>query len=261
MNLTTVINVPSDGSYFEGHFPGRPILPGVAEIVLALDALAAAEHSEVSIQRIAYTRLRQIVLPGDRLDLTTREVDGGRMRIDLKRDGVLVANGEWTLGLPEPACDNASPATATLGGPRPEIPSLDQLLPHRPPMRFIQSVLAETTESLVCSACIPSTCALVNNSDTPAVVGLEAAAQAAAVWETLQRLRTQGAAEPRVGYLVALRDVVFYADRIPADQELIITVRLEAAAPPLCHYQVEVCLGGKTLLRGIIATFLKEDGE
>ena len=121
--------------------------------------------------------------------------------------------------------------------------------------------MAETADSLSCAVAIPSVCALVSDGAAPAVAGLEAAAQAAAAWEALQRQRAGGMAVPRVGYLVALRDVVFFARRIPAGQTLVVIVRLDAAAPPLSHYQMELRLGNKLLLRGMIATFLKKDGD
>jgi len=228
---------------------------------LILEALARDRNGgDMALREIAYTRLRQIVLPGDRLELTARTVDSGRVRIELKREGALVANGEWMLGVPEPAGE-AAPACTTATGPPPETPPLDALLPHRPPMRFIQSILVETADSLSCVAVIPSACALVSDGTASAVAGLEAAAQAAAAWEALQRQRAGGMAAPRVGYLVALRDVVFFAGRIPAEQTLVVNVRLEAAAAPLSHYQVELRLGNNLLLRGMIATFLKGDGD
>jgi predicted hotdog family 3-hydroxylacyl-ACP dehydratase len=259
MNVTTLIAVPSGGAYFEGHFPGRPILPGVAEIALTLEALARETRADMALRGIAYTRLRQVVVPGDRLELAARTGDGGRLRVDLKRAGVLVANGEFLLGAPETA-DDAAPVGLDEAVPLSGLPPLDALLPHRPPMRFIESILAETADSLTCAASIPSVCALVSGGSVPAVVGLEAAAQAAAAWEALQRRRAGGVAAPRVGYLVALRDVVFFAARIPADRSLRVTVTLEAAAPPLSHYRAALSLNGRPLVRGMIATFLKEDG-
>jgi len=259
MNVTTTINVPADSSFFEGHFPGRPILPGVAEIVLALEVLASETSRDLSLRRICYTRLRQIVLPGEHLDLTAKSLEGGSVRIELKRDGAMVANGEWEFGVPDSVDEVVSlPASP---GPLADIPPLDTLLPHRPPMRFLQSILSEKEGCLTCVALIPSACALVNRGGVPAVVGLEVAAQAAAAWEALQRSRVEGAAEPRIGYLVALREVDFFAAHIPGDQELLVIIKLEVSMPPLSHYQVEVYLEGELLLRGVIATFLKEGSD
>lgn len=258
MNVTTVIAVPPGGAYFEGHFPGRPILPGVAQIAMTLEALARETRDDISLRGITYMRLRQVVVPGDRLELTAKTGGGGHLGVELKRAGVLVANGEFMLGEPRMA-ENEAHTDLGEATPLSGIPPMDQLLPHRPPMRFVRSILAEMAGRLTCTAAIASACALVGAESAPAVAGLEAAAQAAAAWEALQRRRAGGSATPRVGYLVALRDIVFFAKRIPANQSLLVTVTLDAAAPPLSHYRVEVSLAGRPLVRGTIATFLKED--
>ena len=84
----------------------------------------------------------------------------------------------------------------------------------------------------------------------------EAAAQTAAVWEALRRWRQGGGGAPRIGYLVALRDVVFFAEHVAVGSPMLAAIQLEAAAPPLTHYRVETCVGGKVLVRGTIATYL-----
>jgi len=252
--IATVIHVPSDGAWFEGHFPGRPILPGVAEIALAVDTLAPAAHP-LSLQGIAFARLRELVFPGDRLELAAREQQAGRLRIDLKRDGVLVANGELIVGAPD-VLPRQPVAAAFAAGPANDIPDLDDLLPHRAPMRFLTAILQETTDSLTCSARIPARCALVRGGQAPAVAAIEAAAQAAAAWEGLRRWRGAGVASPRIGYLVALREITFHTGSVPAERDLMVSVRLDAAAPPLTHYRIEVSLDGTLVTQGTIATFL-----
>ena len=256
MNAT--IEVPSGGAWFEGHFPGRPILPGVAELTLVLEALAREAGRPVSLQGISFARLRQLVFPGDRLELEARETDAARLRFDLKRKGALVANGEFILGAPEMSRGRASPAsTATMQDAR--VPRLDDLLPHRPPMRFLGSIMQETSSGLTCAARIPRECALVCGGGASPVAAIEAAAQAAAAWEAFRRWRVAAVAAPRIGYLVALRDIVFFTERVPAERELLVSVSLEAAAPPLAHYRIEVSLEGMLVTLGTIATFLADE--
>src|SRR5258705_12397581 len=112
-------------------------------------------------------------------------------------------------------------------------PPPDGFLPHRPPMRFLTSIMRETEHGLTCAARMPGTCALVSGGSAPAVASIEAAAQAAAAWEALRRWRDTDVALPRIGYLVAMREVVFFAGRIPADRDLLVSFSLEPAAPPL----------------------------
>ncbi|HYN27986.1 MAG TPA: hypothetical protein VES94_06785 [Burkholderiales bacterium] len=264
-DVKATIAIPVDGPWFEGHFPGRPILPGVAELALAIAALRQETGKPLPLRGVAFARLRQLVLPGDRLELSARERAGpegevARLRLDLKRDGVLVANGEFIVGtpLPQPGALPGHRTRTALGGivPAGILPSAEALLPHRPPMRFVDSILKQSADGLDCIARIPGRCALVSGGSAPTVAAIEAAAQTAAVWEALQRWRGKGEAAPRVGYLVAMRDVVFFTERIPADQSLLVSAHLEAASPPLTHYRFEVSLDGLRLVRGAIGTFL-----
>jgi predicted hotdog family 3-hydroxylacyl-ACP dehydratase len=255
--IAATIDVPAGGAWFEGHFPGRPILPGVAELALATDALARETGRPIALQGIAFARLRQLVFPGDRLEISARELGDMRLRIDLKRGGELVANAEFVLGMPEAFCGETTASMASTGsGSESGFPGLDELLPHRAPMRFLTSILRETTVGLDCMARIPRPCALVSDGSAPPVAAIEAAAQAAAAWEALRRSRDAGVASPRVGYLVALREIFFFAGSVPAERDLLVSVRLDAAAPPLTHYRIDVSLEGKPVTRGTIATFL-----
>jgi 3-hydroxyacyl-[acyl-carrier-protein] dehydratase len=257
MDVTTHISLPQEGSYFEGHFPGQPILPGVAQLALVQEALAKAGVS-LPLREITFTRLRQIVLPGDTLELTTRKSEDDRLRFDLKRDNKLVTNGELLFG-PLTSSDESAHSVVEKDNSINGIPPMEALLPHRQPMLFVQSVLNEMADSIACEVSIPSACALVCEGSAFAVAGIEAAAQAAAAWEALQRSRDGGVAGARVGYLVAIRDVTFFIERIPVDVPLQVSVELEAAALPLSHYRMELFQDGKPLVRGSFATFLAQN--
>jgi 3-hydroxymyristoyl/3-hydroxydecanoyl-(acyl carrier protein) dehydratase len=253
--VSTVI--PS-GAYFEGHFPGRPILPGVALLAVVLEALARDAGRAVTLRGIPSARLRRPVAPGDALALTVRARDGSRVRVDLTRDGALVANCDFLLGRPDAPpepCESNGPAPLAAGA----APPIDRLLPQHPPMRFVTSIAGEAPDGLTCAARIPAACALVSGGSAPALAALEAAAQAAAAWEAVRRWRAASGASPRMGYLVALRDVAFFAERIPADRAFLASARLDAAAPPLMHYAVEAALDARPILRGTVATVLADE--
>lgn len=244
MNRT--LEIPGDGPWFEGHFPGRPILPGVAALALVVDALGGAP-----LRRIAHARFRRVIGPGERLSLDTREGADGATRVVLARAGEPVLQAELVFGPPAPA----TPATLAAGAPL-ETPPLDLLLPHRAPMRWVDAVFAERDDGTDCAARIPSACALVRGGTAPAFAALEACAQAAAMWEALRRNRDAGAASARVGYVVGFRDVTLHRAAIAADAAFTTRVRLEAAALPLTHYRAEAADGDGTLLSGMIATAL-----
>ena len=86
------VRIPMDAPYFEGHFPGLAVLPGVVQIGIVLAALGEPELAEV-----VYLRLRQTVAPGDLLRLTLRERSGD-VTFNMTRAGERVAHGNLRLG-------------------------------------------------------------------------------------------------------------------------------------------------------------------
>jgi 3-hydroxymyristoyl/3-hydroxydecanoyl-(acyl carrier protein) dehydratase len=251
------IVIAPDAPYLRGHFPGRPIVPGVVELLLLVEHLSRDAGQLLTLRSIKFARFRQLMVPHDRLDITTRDAGDGYTRVDLKRAGVLVANAELELN-PAPS-DRSLPRSLPVEGPAVDAPPLDRLLPHRPPMRFVTAIERELTDGLQCAARISSECGLAFAGRAPALLGLEAAAQTAAAWEALRRSREPGGASARIGYVVAIRDAVLFSSSIPADESFSATVRLEAAALPLTHYAIEVALHGEVVVRGRIATVLTED--
>jgi len=252
--MKAAITLAPDAPYFAGHFPGRPILPGVVELALMAEAAAHLAGRDAPLHTIPYARLRHVVVPGDRLELGVRKSAAGRIRVDVTRGDAVVANASLELGAPRPA--SAAGLRADLARPAADQPPPAALLPQQPPMRFVTGIAGEAADGLVCLARVPAACALVTGGAAPALAAIEAAAQTAATWEALRRWREAGDCAPRTGYLVALRDVVFFAAEVPADADLLASVRLAAAAPPLMHYAIEVEHGRRRVLRGTIATVL-----
>jgi predicted hotdog family 3-hydroxylacyl-ACP dehydratase len=252
--VKTALAIAAQGAYFEGHFPGHPILPGVVQLMLVLEALERQGGPAAELRKIVFARLRRPVLPGEYLELISRPIEPGRTRFELTRDGAVVTNGELVLASTEnmmlPCC--VIPAAGQVAA----LPPLDDLLPHRAPMRLITAIAAEHADGLDCLACVPAACALVRNGRAYVVAGIEAAAQAAAAWEAVRRWRMSNGAGPRIGYLVAMRDVEFAAQSIPAECAFVVSVRLETATPPLIYYRFTVSLDGSALAQGLFATFM-----
>jgi len=254
--VNATVCLTADSPYFAGHFPGRPILPGVVELHLVAQMLA----SEGRVLRgIRHARLRQLVVPGDRLELSAQAMDGGRVKVTVKRGDTVVANGELVVDAPLARAERAPAVHPHRREGLLDLPPFDDLLPHRPPMRLVTALAHEEAEGLACLASIPAACALVSNGVAPALAATEAAAQAAALWEALRRWRLGAGAAARVGYLVAMRDVTFYAEQIPADTSFLVTIQLQDAAPPLTHYRIEASSEDGLIASGVIATFLTDE--
>ncbi len=252
------IAVPSSGPLYEGHFPGRPILPGIGLLDLALRALAATGTSP-ALREIAALRLRRLVAPGDALELEVTALDrDGRARLEVRRAAEVVANGVVVLGEPSPGTGRAAPPRESRRASG--VPDLDDLLPHRPPMRFVEGIEMEMDDRLVCAVRVPERSAFAEAGSAPALVTLEMAAQSAAVLEALLRFRETRVPGVRVGYLVGARDVRFARARVPAGETLFAAVRLSGIALPLCTYTFDVAQGSEVVASGTVSTWLTATG-
>jgi 3-hydroxyacyl-[acyl-carrier-protein] dehydratase len=102
--------VREDEWYLRGHFPGRPVMPGVLIVeAMAQTGAVAVLSEEENRGRIALfagiddTRFRRIVEPGDELQLecTLQQVRGpiGKGRALATVDGQLAARGTLTFAV------------------------------------------------------------------------------------------------------------------------------------------------------------------
>ena len=105
--------VREDEWYLQGHFPGRPIMPGVLIVeAMAQTGAIAVLSEEENLGRIALfagiddTRFKRIVEPGDELQLecTLEQVRGpiGKGRARATVDGQLAARGTLTFAVEQP---------------------------------------------------------------------------------------------------------------------------------------------------------------
>ncbi len=106
-------NVTINEPFFQGHFPGEPIMPGVmiVEALAQVGGVAVLSMPENRGKLALFTginnfRFRQIVKPGDRLELTVTMTgmrsNIGKGEAEAKVDGKIVASGELWFALAEP---------------------------------------------------------------------------------------------------------------------------------------------------------------
>lgn len=88
-----VLQVPDDSPFFDGHFPGLPMLPGMAQVSMVLDALHEMRDRPFRLAGIEHLRLRHPVRPGDTLTLR----GFGDFDFELCRDGERVTHGTLRL--------------------------------------------------------------------------------------------------------------------------------------------------------------------
>ena len=245
--------IPAGSALFDGHFPGRPILPGIAHLALVRHALRelaarrfAAEDTE--IVAVHNLRLRLPVNPGDRLALRLAANGAGGIRFDLRRGADLVSQGEVRAAgpgastsppppAPRPgtaASSVAEPADATPPGPGGGFPPTAALLPHAPPARLLSAVLSAGATAIVCAALVPAGHPLAAQTAAPGFLALEIAAQAAGCLAALRRQAAGGGA-PAIGYLVGARHAEL-APSLPCGVQLRVSARLSGSAAALAVY-------------------------
>jgi beta-hydroxyacyl-ACP dehydratase FabZ len=106
-------NVTINEPYFQGHFPGVPVMPGVLQIeamaqaggVLASRAVAFDPTTHVMLfMAIDAVKFRKAVVPGDQLTIEVVPLRKGKifkMKGECKVDGNVVSSAEFLAGLAE----------------------------------------------------------------------------------------------------------------------------------------------------------------
>lgn len=78
--IEALADVPADSPWFSGHFPGEPILPGIALIYMAEQAIvqdALAKGEQVQLHALKRVRFTQLVRPGETLSLSIASEEAG----------------------------------------------------------------------------------------------------------------------------------------------------------------------------------------
>ena len=106
-------NVSFNEPYFQGHFPGVPVMPGVLQIeamaqaggILASKAVSFDPTTHVMLfMAIDAVKFRKAVTPGDQLHIEVVPLRKGKifkMKGEIKVDGQVVSSAEFLAGLAE----------------------------------------------------------------------------------------------------------------------------------------------------------------
>lgn len=106
-SIHAIKNVTFNEHFFQGHFPGSPVMPGVLQLEAMAQAGALLAYSNAPFkpeEKVIYlmafdkVKFRRIVTPGDRLDLhvklTRRKGNIWRLEGEAKVDGQLASQAE-----------------------------------------------------------------------------------------------------------------------------------------------------------------------
>ena len=85
-------SIPHDHASLPGHFPGRPIVPGVVLLERVLEAIELT-HAPLGTLRMPQVKFMQPLLPGELAEVVL-EGEAPRWRFRVMRDAALLASGE-----------------------------------------------------------------------------------------------------------------------------------------------------------------------
>lgn len=85
-------SIPHDHPSLPGHFPGRPIVPGVVLLERVLEAIELT-HPPLGALRMPQVKFMQPLLPGELAEVAL-EGEAPRWRFRVQRAATLLASGE-----------------------------------------------------------------------------------------------------------------------------------------------------------------------
>ena len=84
-----------DSPWFDGHFPGNPTLPGIAQLEMAIDAIRLVGKRHLSVTGFKKVRFKRVIRPGQKLKViaTPRKSQEGSYAFRILVEGELACNG------------------------------------------------------------------------------------------------------------------------------------------------------------------------
>ena len=99
---------------------------------------------------------------------------------------------------------------------------IDDLLPHRRPMRLVDEILEADETRAVTRCVVTEQWPLVSNGAVDAMIIVELVAQTSGISNGLERIRTHGAGADRKGWLAGIKSARFARHRIAMDTPIVV---------------------------------------
>lgn len=97
MNAQFTLHIPADHAAFDGHFPGKPIVPGVVLLDEALYRISGALRVPTYECAIPSAKFLSAARPGEPLQLAITQETDQRVAFAIRAPDRLVASGVLTL--------------------------------------------------------------------------------------------------------------------------------------------------------------------
>lgn len=91
--------VSEDSFWFRGHFPGEPVLPGIAQLGLVIEAIRQSLDTCSKITGVRRVRFKQMIRPGDPINIrvTPHKNQIGEYAFRITVENELVCSGRLSV--------------------------------------------------------------------------------------------------------------------------------------------------------------------
>ena len=262
-NWVGVKNVSMDEAFFQGHFPGHPIMPGVLQLeamkqlaeLAVREKIATPEENIIRISKIAKVKFRRPALPGDRLKLSVEvtSIEGNTAEISAKAEsaGGVVSDTKFTLQACPKAVTTAVPELFNEFDSNDkvdmDIEKIMQFMPHRYPFLLIDYIPENRGEDVLAiknvTANEPFFAQMSEDIAVPVSLLCEIGAQAGCA-SILARPENAN----KLGYFMSIDSAESFAPVMPGDQ-LVIKFNLPAGKSRFGKGSGEMLVNGKTVFK------------
>ena len=101
--MTDQVAIPGASPWFQGHFPGNPLLPGIAQLHLVMEAIRATLGDAICLTGLKRVRFKRMIRPAETIAITVDPVPDkpGMYRFQLTIEGDIACSGLMLTGSPE----------------------------------------------------------------------------------------------------------------------------------------------------------------
>ena len=63
------VTTEADSPWFAGHFPGDPVLPGIAQLHMVSESILKTVKQDLAVQSLSRIKFKKLIRPGNILDI------------------------------------------------------------------------------------------------------------------------------------------------------------------------------------------------